>query len=152
MGGTGNIYAPNGIWEGIYASGTTQFFDFVILHEEIIHHKSFHQSSGFVRTLMKEALRCSSSYWRHLRCFCCCSCLPSLATQGCRPRVRHWHTYIHHLGIFRIGPRLFAGFTLLSQRPINVYNWHLLELLHCMSRNRCVANRIPGRIVNTIGA
>ena len=23
---------------------------------------------------------------------------------------------------------------------------------HCMSRNRCVANRIPGRIVNTIGA
>jgi len=60
------------------------------------------------------------SSWNHSRAkthtahrhSCCCSCLSSLAMQGCRPRVR----------------------------------------LHCMSRDRCVTNRIPGRIVNTIGA
>ena len=36
----------------------------VILHEDIIHHKSFHQSPGFVCTLMKEVLKRPSSYWR----------------------------------------------------------------------------------------
>jgi len=29
LGGTGSIYPPNGVREGIYAPSTTQFFDFV---------------------------------------------------------------------------------------------------------------------------
>ena len=40
----------------------------------------------------------------------------------------------------QLGSSLFATFTLLSQRPINVCDLPLLELLHCTSRDRCVPN------------